>query len=181
MLNVNALLDHAEHNTLWTIRRFRDDAHFKNWVEAGEPDKGRHAPEVPGLPGISKIEGNVLLNEGIAVLQTLLIGTGGTVYSNGVAYLGVGSDATAEGPTDTGLIDGTPTFKSMEATYPQIAGQVTTWRAVFASGDANEAWEEFTVVNASSDTGDNLNRKTSSQGTKTVGQTWTLDLAITWS
>ena len=42
--------------------------------------------------------------------------------------------------------------KAMEATYHQISSQTTTWRAVFGSAEANFAWEEFTVVNASSDT-----------------------------
>jgi hypothetical protein len=52
---------------------------------------------------------------------------------------------------------------------------------VFGSADANYAWQEFTVANASSGTGKNLNRKVSNQGTKASGQTWTLDLAITLS
>jgi hypothetical protein len=69
----------------------------------------------------------------------------------------------------------------MESGYPQISNQITTWRSVFGSDDANEAWNEFTVCNAGSNAGDNLNRKVSSQGTKASGQTWTLDLSITWS
>jgi len=52
---------------------------------------------------------------------------------------------------------------------------------VFATGDANYDWNEFTVANANSNAGDNLNRKTSTQGTKAAGQTWTLDLTITFS
>jgi hypothetical protein len=63
----------------------------------------------------------------------------------------------------------------------QRSAQTITWRAVFASGDANYAWNEFTIVNASTDTGTNLNRKTSAQGTKASGQTWTLDVTLTIS
>ena len=40
----------------------------------------------------------------------------------------------------------------------------------------------MTVANgAGGDTAVNLNRKVSAQGTKTTGQTWTLDLAVTFS
>jgi hypothetical protein len=169
--------DKMVEKALWTIRKFHSDEHFEQWKEAGEPERDHEFAPFE----ISPFEGNILLNEGIAELDALLTGDAATAYSNANAYLGVGSDATAENATQTGLIDGTPTHKPMEATYPLFAAQITTWRAVFGSGDANEAWEEFTVVNAATDAGDNLNRKTSSQGTKAAGQTWTLDLAITWS
>ncbi len=69
----------------------------------------------------------------------------------------------------------------MEATYPTNASQKVTFRAVFTSAEANYAWEEFTVSNAADDTGDNLNRKVSNQGTKASGQTWTVDVEITFS
>jgi hypothetical protein len=39
----------------------------------------------------------------------------------------------------------------------------------------------FTILPASTDTGTNLNRKTSAQGTKASGQTWTLDVTLTIS
>ncbi len=160
------IMETVQRKVEWKITKYQNDQDFKD-------DKPYE---------VNKFEGNVLLNEGIAILQTLLAGTGGTAWSNGAAYLGVGDSSTAEDPTDTGLIAAVnKLWKAMEATYPSISGQVTTYRSIFASGDANYAWEEFTVVNASSDAGDNLNRKTSSQGTKTAGQTWTLDLAITWS
>jgi hypothetical protein len=157
--------DKAGYKTLWTIHKYADD-------EAYAADKPFE---------VSEIEGNLLLNEGIAELLLLLTGGAGTAYSNANAYLGVGESSTAEGASDTDLIGASKTYKAMEATYPQISAQTVTFRSVFASGDANNAWEEFTVSNTSSGTGDNLNRKTSSQGTKVVGQTWTLDLAITFS
>jgi hypothetical protein len=131
---------------------------------------------------VSEIEGNLLLNEGIGLLLDLLIGAGGTVYSNANARIGVGDSNTAESAAQTGLQAATnKTYKAMEATYPQRSGQTLTFRSVFASGDANYAWNEFTVVNAATDTGANLNRKVSAQGTKASGQTWTLDVSITIS
>lgn len=149
----------------WKIRKYNNNNAFEN----DEPYE------------VSEFEGNVLLNEGITVLQNLLTGGSGTAFDNASASLGVGSDATAESATQTGLIAATPAYATMSAGYPQINGQTTTWRAVFGSGSANFDWREFTVANSASNAGDNLNRKVSNQGTKAAGQTWTLDLDITWS
>lgn len=149
----------------WVIHKFANDEAF----ECGEwYDK-------------SEFEGNLLLDEGIALLQALLTGGAGTAYDNTNARLGVGNSAIAEASSQTGLQGASKAYAGMEAGYPSISGAVTTWRAVFGGTEANFAWEEFTVVNAADDTGDNLNRKVSSQGTKASGQTWTLDLQITWS
>lgn len=133
------------------------------------------------LPGKSEFEGNVLLNEGITALLNLLIGAAETAYSNANAYLGVGESTTAASASQTGLQGATTTFKAMESGYPSISGQTVTFRSVFGSTDANNSWQEFTVVNASTDAGDNLNRKVDDQGTKAAGQSWTLDLEITFS
>lgn len=150
---------------LWTIRKYANDHEF--------------AMDQPFE--VAEIKDNLLLNEGIALLLDLLIGAGGTAYNNANAYLGVGESNAAENATQTGLSGATKTYKAMEATYPSRASQTVTWRAVFGSADANNAWNEFTIVNASSDTGTNLNRKVSAQGTKAAGQTWTLDMTLTIS
>lgn len=232
----------------WTIRRYNSHQDFLD----GKLPKDIIDALGNILPGESIFEENILLNEGIAILQSLLIGGAGTDYGNANAFLGVGdgssssltgtsvtftnasdqvtgigtsfttelavgsivqldADAawaevlsiesntaftltanyTGTGGTgngsymtasaaDTGLT-GTATYKAMEATYPQIASQTTTWRSVFGTTDANLEWLEFTVGNANSNAGDNLNRRLSVQGTKAAGQTWTLDLAITFS
>jgi hypothetical protein len=161
------MLDKAKYHAKWIIRKYLNDAAFL----------AKEAFEVV------EIEGNQLLNEGITLLQNLLIGGGGTAFTNAAAYLGVGdSAANPDTPTQTGLQASTnKLFKAMESAYPAITNQTTTWRAVFGANDANFAWNEFTVANGNSDSSTNLNRKVSAQGTKTSGQTWTLDLAITWS
>ena len=71
----------------------------------------------------------------------------------------------------------------MEATYPTDppVSQQVVFRSVFADGEAQYDWKEFTVVNAATDAGENLNRKVSDQGTKAAGQEWTLTLTITIS
>lgn len=158
--------DVARYQPKWTIRKFADD-------DAYQHDCPFETVE---------FDGNLLLNEGIGVLQTLLTGGGGTHFGNANASLGVGDSTTAAAATQTALVATTnKLYKAMAATYPQISGQTTTWRAVFAGAEANFAWQEFTVANGTSDAAVNLNRKVSNQGTKTAGQTWTLDLGITWS
>jgi len=160
------ILECIKHKSQWKITRYASEKDFR---------KGKHY-------SISEFEGNVLLNEGISRLHLLLTGGGGANYGNAAAYLGVGDSATAADATQTALQAATnKLWKAMEATYPTYAAQVSTWRSVFGSADANYAWNEFTVVNASTDSGDNLLRKVSAQGTKASGQVWTLDLAVTWS
>ncbi|MBI1397053.1 MAG: hypothetical protein GC151_13840 [Betaproteobacteria bacterium] len=155
------------YKTLWTIRRYADDAAF----ERDDPF------------AVSEIDGNLLLNEGIGELLDLACGLGTpTNFGNTSAYIGVGDSTTAEAASQTDLqAASNKTYKAMSASYPQRSGQTVTWRAVFGSADANYAWEEFTIANGSSGTAKNLNRKVSSQGTKASGQTWTVDVSITLS
>jgi hypothetical protein len=158
--------DKIGYKTEWFIRRYENDMDFA----ANNPY------------AVSKIDGNLLLNDGITALLNLLIGAAEDAFNNANSYIGVGDSSTAASASQTDLQASTnKLYKAMEATYPQIASQTVTFRSVFASGDANYAWEEFTVCNASSGTGNNLNRKCSSQGTKASGQTWTVDVAITFS
>lgn len=129
------------------------------------------------------IEGNILLNAAITDILQMVGGTASpTAWTNGNARIGVGNGTAAESSGQTALQGSSKFFQPVEANYPQVSGQTITYRAVFADGDAEFAWEEFGVVNAEDDsTGTLLNRRVSSQGTKIAGQTWTLDLEITLS
>lgn len=155
------------YKTEWKIRKYANDEAF---------DRGEAFEE-------AIVEGNLLLNEGIGELWDLSCGLGTpTAFSNANAHLGVGDSSTAESAAHTGLQASTnKVYKAMESGYPSRSGQTVTWRSVFGSSEGNFAWNEFTVANGNSDGADNLNRKVSSQGTKASGQTWTLDLAITFS
>ena len=158
--------DKIGYKPVWIIRKFENDEAYQ---------ENRHFE-------VKEIEGNLLLNEGITRLANLLIGGGGTAFNNANAYIGVGDSSTAASASQTGLQAATnKLYKAMEATYPQLASQTITWRAVFGSTDANFAWNEFTVANGNSDASENLNRKVSAQGTKSSGQTWTLDLTVIFS
>ncbi len=162
----------------WTIRRYKDDAAYQAGIPTPVQD-----PQGNVLPAESTFENNVLLNEGINnVLGPVLTGTGSpTVYDEANANLGVGDSSTAASASQTGLQGTNTTFSAMKAGFPTFSSQVATWEAEFGGTEANHSWQEFTVVNAVDDTGDNLNRKVSDQGTKASGQTWTLTLEITFS
>lgn len=166
-MDKRSLLEKVFEKVEWRITKFANDEAFK----AGE------------VLEELKIDGNMLLNEGINELWTLVAGGGGTAFSNANAYLGVGDSSTAESASQTGLQAATnKLYKAMDVSYPTYGtSQKITFRATFGGTDANFAWNEFTVANGSSDTGKNLNRKVSAQGTKTSGQTWQLTLEITLS
>jgi len=131
--------------------------------------------------GTEIIEENVALNVGLQYLIDCICGIGTTTkWDNSNARLGVGSDSTAADPSQTDLIDPTPTWKSMDTGYPSRSNQTAEWRSTFGSGDANEAWNEFAVDNGAS-AHKLLNRKVESKGTKQSGETWTMSLKITFS
>jgi len=156
----------VSYRTRWTLRKFANDMAYKR----GEAYEEK------------VIDGNILLNAGINQLWTILCSSGGTKFDASNAYLGVGDSSTAEAATQTDLQAATNKLrKAIDASYPTYGtSQKATWKSTFGGTDANFAWNEFGVFNASSG-GTMLNRKVSSQGTKTSGQTWELTLDITLS
>lgn len=109
----------------------------------------------------------------------LSAGAGGTAFNNANSYIGVGDSTTAFAAAQTDLQAATNKFrKAMDATYPQVAANVLTYRSTFGTSEANFAWQEWGVFNASS-AGTMMNRKVESLGTKTSSQTWQLTVTIT--
>jgi len=156
----------AKWRARWLITRYRDQEDY----EAGRSYSS------------SIVEQNLLLNEGIQLMLDLLIGAGGTAFTNATSYLGVGDSSTAAAATQTALQASTnKAYVGMESTYPSRSNQTLSFRAIFDGDTGNFDWEEFTVANSNSDAGVNLNRKVDSQGTKAAGQIWTLDLTVTIS
>lgn len=123
---------------------------------------------------------NLLTTVGLQALGRLLTAQGAvTAFSNANAHIGVGNSNTAAAVGQTDLQGASKFRQPMEATYPtDPTGGVWVFRSVFASGDANFAWEEFGTFNAGS-SGIMLNRGVNAQGTKISGQVWTATVTIT--
>ena len=157
--------DTINRKVLWRVTKYDNDEAFEE-----------------GLPfEVKEVEGNLALNEGIGEFLLLLTGGSATAYNNANSRLGVGDSTTAAAATQTDLQAATnKLYQAVDATYPTIAAQTVTWRTTFGTSAANYAWEEYTVDNGAT-AAKNLNRKVSSLGTKLSGQTWVLDLQITWS
>jgi hypothetical protein len=122
---------------------------------------------------------NAYTNAGGAALLDLLIGAGGTAFNNANAYIGVGDSSTATTASMTDLQASTNKLRvAMDATYPSRSGQVMTWRSTFGSAQANFAWNEIALFNASS-AGSMLARTAQALGTKASGTVWTATYTIT--
>lgn len=105
----------------------------------------------------------------------------GTFFNNANSSIGVGDSTTAFAATQTDLQAASNKLrKAMDATYPQVAANVLTFRSTFGTSDANFAWQEWAVFNTTSASGGTmLNRKVESLGTKTSAQSWQLTVTIT--
>ena len=177
-------LDRVSWKAHWRIDKFRDpDDQIAKKLQAGLPMAEALRLYADMYISAEAFEANIALNEGLQELIDIICGLGTpTKWDSTNARLGVGDSNAAESASQTGLQAATnKTFKAMDTGYPQRSNQTAEWRATFGSADANYAWEEYTVANAADDTGKNLNRKTSSKGTKSSGESWVLSLQITFS
>ena len=157
-------LDEAGHEAKFRIKKYNTDEARRT----GEPDE------------ISEFKDNVFLEEGIGAIWDLATGLGSpTVFNEANSYIGVGNGTASEDATHSGLQGGSTFYKGMDTGFPSRSGTTITWRATFGDTEANFSWEEFTVANGSSDTALNINRKQSSQGTKSSGATWELEVKLT--
>jgi hypothetical protein len=184
MAMLETVKEHLHFKTEWQIIKFRDpDNKIANLMQAGLPTHIALRRFKNRLIGIETIRGNLALNEGIQLLLEIISGidTTSNKWDNTHAYLGVGDSNTTASATQTGLQGTNKTFKGMDTGYPQRSNQTLEWRATYGTTEGNHSWQEFTVVNASDDTGKNLNRKVEDKGTKASGETWTLSLKITCS
>jgi len=119
-------------------------------------------------------------NAGRDIICKMIAGEGTHDFNNANAYLGVGDSSTAFAASQTDLQAATNKLrKAMSAGYPlAVSSNVITWRAQFETGEANWAWNEWAIFNASSG-GTMLNRKVESLGTKTSSDVWQLTVTLT--
>jgi len=100
-------------------------------------------------------------------------------FNSANSFIGVGDSATVFAATQTDLQAATNKMrKAQDATYPTIAGNVLTFRSTFATTDANYAWNEWAVFNASA-AATMLNRKVEALGTKPGTQSWQFTVTLT--
>lgn len=113
------------------------------------------------------------------IAQAIINDGSPTFFTNANAHTGVGDSTTAFSAAHTDLQAASNKLrKAMDATYPTRSTNVLTFRSTYATGDANFAWQEWGVFNASS-SGTMLSRKVESLGTKTSAQSWQLTAALT--
>lgn len=120
-----------------------------------------------------------LTTAGINHLAQAAVGQG-TPFNNANARIGVGNGTTAFAASHTDLQGANKFRKVMDTGYPIVAAPVVTFKSTFAPNEANFAWNEWGVFNASTG-GVMLNRVVESNGTKLSNQTWILEVAITFT
>ena len=152
-----------------------------NWKAKWIVWKYKGEPKPENLIEVREAEGNLLLNEGINAIWTLVAGGTETPYDNANARIGVGDSNADADPSQTGLLGVNQYYKGMDEGYPTYgSGQKIVFRSTFGTNEANFAWNEVTVDNGEG-SAKNLNRKVVSLGTKTSDQTWIIQLEITLS
>lgn len=164
--------------------RWRADIRLEKYE--GDNSEARAAdPNVLPDDVIETTENLLTIGGASALWHRVSGGTSVTVFDNTNAYLGVGDSTTAAANTQTDLQATTNKLrKAMDASYPQhtdsasnSAAMSITFRSTFGTSDANFAWQEWAVFNAST-AGRMLNRKVESLGTKVNTATWTLTLTL---
>jgi hypothetical protein len=170
----------------WTIYKFKDpdNAVAKHMGAGGDPYQAPNAPFA-----VEEFPGNVALNKGLYNVIQVIAKTSGTFtktlrWSNSYAYLYVGTHSSAAAATQTGLLAASSSRakSSMDAGWPTRTSTTVKWRTTFSSSAANFPWYEYSVRNTNTQTsGFGLDRKIATKGTKSSGETWTLELDITFS
>lgn len=120
-----------------------------------------------------------LTTTGVRQLAQLAAGQG-TPFNNANTYLGVGNGSTAFAVSQTDLLGSSKLRKPVDVGYPTVSGATAKYRATFAPGEANFAWNEWGIFNAGSG-GVMLNRVVESNGTKQSNQTWVLEVDVTFT
>ena len=189
----NSILDIFNWGCVWTCNKWSEEA-----CDFVRNRMGMHKVEgVNGLllakyatpdVGIDVIEGNILVNAGIARLEDQLIGATTSPYNNSNARIGVGNSSTAVTASDTDLNAASGSsnrqFVTMDATFPSRSSQTFTFSATHTSGLSNFHWLEWGIdigtTNGTTVVTPLLNHKQEDLGTKTTGS-WQIQGAITIS
>jgi hypothetical protein len=102
-------------------------------------------------------------------------------YNSTNAHIGVGDSSAIHAASQTDLQAATNKLRKIVDSAPTRTANTMRFIATFGTGDANFAWNEWAVFNASSGTtapAAMFSRKVESLGTKTGG-TWQLTVDVT--
>lgn len=120
-----------------------------------------------------------ITNTGAILAAQCLMNDSATFLNSSNAYLGVGDSNTAFAAAQTDLQAASNKLrKAMESGYPTRSSGALTFRSLFGTSEANFAWAEWGVFNAST-SGTMFSRKVESLGTKTNTQSWQLTATVT--
>ena len=112
------------------------------------------------------------------IAQSIVNATSPVFFDATNSYLAIGDSTTAFAVTQTDLVAVTNKLrKGMDATYPTRVANALVFKATFATGEANFAWNEWGIFNAISG-GTMLNRVVANLGVKSSG-TWSLTVTLT--
>jgi hypothetical protein len=145
------------------------------WVGRMRVEKYREGDATPYE--VIESEPNLLVNAGIDFILNRIVGTTGTSFNSTNAYIGVGTGTTAPAAGQTDLQGGTKTRELVDGA-PTVSSQVLTFVATFETTDANHAWSEWGLFNAST-AGTMLNRSVTAFGTKTSAESWVATVTVT--
>lgn len=102
-----------------------------------------------------------------------------TLFDASNTHIAVGTSTTAFSTGQTTLVAETPTTgRKLVTSTPSVASGAITLVTTFGTRDANAAWDEWGIFNASS-AGTMLSRKVDALGTKTSAQTWQITVTLT--
>lgn len=176
-MNNTDVIERGKTMGIWTLEKY--DLSPISRIQAPTPDEVLQFNAL-NEPIDTQSFKNLLTNAGAAIIEDLLIGAGGTVFSNANAYIGVGDSSTAVSAAHTDLQAATNKLRvAMDATFPSRASQTLTFKSTFSTSQANWVWNEMAAFNASS-AGTMLNRAlVSSPFTKT--SSLSVVATLTWT
>jgi hypothetical protein len=120
-----------------------------------------------------------ITNTGAILAAVALMNDSATFLNSTNSQIGVGDSNTAFAASQTDLQAASNKLrKSMEPGYPTRSSGALTFRSLYGTSEANFAWQEWAIFNASSG-GTMFSRKVESLGTKTSAQSWQLTATIT--
>lgn len=139
------------------------------------------------LEEVEHVPGNIATTAGIKFIAYAFTGLGGAPSSSNkfdatYARLVVGTGSTAAARANTYASFTNPVAMAMDTGYPTItdngeSGCVLKWQATYGTSDANQAWNEFGLENATSSQV-LFDRVVHPKGTKESGKTWILYLTM---